>query len=151
MKNRRKIPPGSIIRISLSIHCYAYGRILNFRDMAIYDLQSSEGISELSEIVKMPIIFKGFVGTEHIEDGTWPILGCLPLNDSLQSSKYWLPEVGHKDKCKIFDNGNWFWLQPLSAGTGLFSGSIWRPEHIDEWLINHFSGFSNDKFNLDWV
>jgi hypothetical protein len=143
MAKRQKEIPGGIVKIEFDNPYHTYGRILNYHDVALYDFKTDQDVTDLSEIVKRPIIYKMIVNEGGVKYGKWPIIGVLPLERELQTSKYYLEEIGRPDLCKIIENGNIRYNVPKEEGIGLEVGAVWDPIHVEEFLRDHYAGKEN--------
>jgi len=137
MRNNKEIS-GGIIKIIFDFPYHTYGRILNYGDIAFYDFKTKQDGWPSQEIIKSPILFRSIVNIGGVKVGRWPILDAIPLEENLAHSKYWLPEFGHHDFCKIFEDGKVRFMVPLKEAEGLNEGSIWSPEQIEERLRDYY-------------
>jgi hypothetical protein len=146
MRNNKEIS-GGIVKITFDSPYHTYGRILNYGDIAFYDFKTNENGRPSREIIKSPILFKSIVNIGGIKVGRWPIIDTIPLEGNLVPSKYWLPEFGHDNFCKIFEDGKYKFMVPLKEAEGLNEGSIWSPEQIEERLRDYYQGKNNRWLN----
>lgn len=143
MAKKQKEIPGGIVKIKFDPPYHTYGRILNYGDVALYDYKTDLDITDLNEIVSRPIIYKMIVNEGGVKYGRWPIIGVVPLEKELRTSKYYLEEVGRPDLCKIIENGNITYNVPKVEGIGLEVGAVWDPMHVEEFLRDHYAGREN--------
>lgn len=143
MAKRQKEIPGGIVKIIFDEPYYTYGRILKYGDVALYDCKTDHDIPDLQEIVNHPIIYKMMVNEGGVKYGRWPIIGILPLEESLQNTKYYLEDFGRPDFIKIIENGVIRFNVPKDEGIGLEVGTIWSPIHVEEFLKDYYAGKEN--------
>jgi hypothetical protein len=145
---KQKVIPGGIVKIIFDEPYYTYGRILKHGDVALYDCKTTQDITELTEIVKCPIIYKMIVNEGGIKYGRWPIVGTLPLEQQLQNTKYYLEDFGRPDFVKIIENGDIRFNVPKAEGVGLEVGAIWDPIHVEEFLGDYYAGRENASLKM---
>ena len=144
-RKRQKEIPGGIVKIPFDDGWHTYGRILNYGDLAIYDLKTQEDITDLDYIISRPILFKCIVNDNGVKGGKYPIIGIIALETSLENSKYYFgPTPGNEDY-GIYENGNLRKAISKEECIGLPVGAVWDPDHISERLKDHYSGVE-DKF-----
>ena len=83
-RKRQKEIPGGIVKIPFDDGWHTYGRILNYGDLAIYDLKTQEDITDLDYIISRPILFKCIVNDNGVKRGKYPIIGIIALETSLE-------------------------------------------------------------------
>jgi hypothetical protein len=150
MKKQKEIP-GGIVKIKFDDPYHTYGRILNYGDVALYDCRVDKDITDLHEIIKRPILYKMIVNEGGVKYGRWPIIGTLPLEETLQNSKYYLEEIGRTDVCKLIENGKITFNVPAEKCIGLEVGAIWDPMHVEEFLRDCYAGRENVSLKLNDV
>lgn len=143
-RKRQKPIPGDIVSIKFDNSFHTYGRVLNFGDLAIYDCKSTEEKDDLQEIIASKVILKVIVNIGGVEMGRWPIIGNVPLEISLQQSKYYVEEVGSSKKYQICDNGTYYYGLDESACIGIPYGGIWDPAHIEQILIDYYNRIDSE-------
>jgi hypothetical protein len=143
MAKKQKETPGGVVKIVFDGEYHTYGRILNYGDVALYDYKTNRDVVDLEEIVTHPIIYKMIVNEGGVKYGRWPIVGVIPLEKELQTSKYYLGEIGRPDLCKIIENGVITFNLPKSEGIGLEIGAVWDPIHVEEFLRDYYAGREN--------
>ncbi|QEC53035.1 immunity protein 26 of polymorphic toxin system [Anseongella ginsenosidimutans] len=142
MIKKQKPVPGDIVKVKIDESMHTYARILNYTDFAFYDALTSEDIKAVEEIVSKPILFKAIVNDRGVEDGLWPIIGNVPLEDSLMNSTYYLPDIVDPSHFRIRENVK---IREASREecVGLEVGVIWDPIHIEQRLKDHYEGNEN--------
>ena len=147
MKKQKEIP-GSIVKIKFDDAFHTYGRVLNYGDIALYDLRVDHDITDLYEIIKRPIVYKMIVNEGGVKYGRWPIVGALPLEEKLHSSRYYLEEIGRNDVCKLIENGKITFNVPKEKCIGLEVGAVWDPIQVEEFLRDYFAGRENISLKM---
>lgn len=141
MKRQKEIP-GAIVKVPFDGEYHTYARVLNYGDLAFYDCKTKEDIGNLKDVTSKPILFKCIVNINGVQRGKYPIIGEVPLEDTLKDSKYYLaPPVG-SNQYRISANGG---IRNASREecVGLEPGIIWDPVHIDVRLTDHYAGREN--------
>jgi hypothetical protein len=148
MAKKQKEIPGGVVKVKFDDNLHTYGRILKYGDLAFYDCKTETDIDNLNEIIRSPIIFKGMVNVEGVQYGRWPIVGVLPLEDELQSTKYYTGEIGKPDLCIIIENGIFSFNVPKEQAIGLDIGIFWSPETVEERIRDYYTGKENITLKL---
>ena len=65
---------GDVIKIALKDGNFCFGRVLEEPLIAFYDLKT-DGVPEIEEIVRLPILFKVWVMNHAITSGSWEVVG----------------------------------------------------------------------------
>lgn len=139
-RKRQKEIPGGIVKIPFDDGWHTYGRILNYGDLAFYDLKTQEDITDLDYIISRPILFKCIVNHNGVKKGNFPIIGIIPLEASLENSKYYLsPPVG-SDEYGIYENGNLRKANSVEECIGLPVAGVWDPDNLSQRLRDHYAG-----------
>lgn len=142
MDKKQKSTSGDIVRVKIDETCHTYARVLNHSDLAFYDLVSEQEVEALNSIVSRPVLFRAIVNYRGVEGGLWPIIGNLPLEDSLQNSIYYLTDVTDPNYFRICENGE-IRDATVEECKGLEVHAIWDPVHIEQRLKDHYAGKPN--------
>lgn len=136
---RRKL--GDVVKIRLDDASCAFGRVLAEPIIAFYDLKSVE-IPALDTIVAAPIAFRVCVMNSVITDGTWPVLGNVPLTEELLMSIAFRKRDLISGKITIYRDGV---ETPATKEecANLECAAVWSPSHILDRLRDHFAGLPN--------
>ena len=90
---------GDILSIELGDGEWSYGRVLKQPLIAFYDLRSNR-ISNVEEIIGSNVLFTIWVMNDAMASGRWPVIGSLPLEESLkQPVKFYKQDVISKKLC----------------------------------------------------
>ena len=143
MKNTKTYPTGTFLRISLSDGTFAYGRVLEFAYIAFYDYRTSSPSGDLDVIESMPV---AFVLTVRMRDaGRWLDIGCRELRGDVgEPVVRFKQSLADPTRCVIYDSvGNERQATPQQC-IGLEPPATWDGKHVEERLLDYFSGRPND-------
>lgn len=140
MKSTRRIV-GDIVKIPLGDGTHTYARVLPEATFAFYDSHVAEDLAA-EEVVKKTILF--FVAVMHhaVKKGRWPIVGHIPMDESLQSPPKFIQDALDKNKFEIYAHGR---SRPATQQEciGLERAAVWEPEHVEDRLRDHYAGRKN--------
>lgn len=135
--------PGAVLRVDLDGQWHTYARMLAKSSwIAFYDgrVTTAEGPVE---IVKRPVLFVVYVSPIAYDKGHWPKIGHVTLEVApIPIPNQFTQGIGSK-ACEIIDE---FWnSRPASPQEciGLEPAAVWRPEHVEERLRDHYAGRPN--------
>lgn len=141
---RNKLTSGTILKVPLKNNSFTYARVLNFYDIGIYDFKLKQDLG-LEDILSGKILFSVKVDFNDLIFVGWPIVGFAQLEEELQHSKYWLPEIGHPDKCKLMVDDIIHYNIPASEANNLEYGIRWSPYDIIDRINDHHDGKPNKR------
>jgi hypothetical protein len=150
MAKRQKEIPGSVLAINLEDGNYCYGRILKKGYVAFYDLRTTEIIHDLEHIAQSPVLFIAITYPYVVKKMRWLIIGCLPLEPSLQVLPPQLTLTPGKERYSIVD----FFIYDPNEGVAIRGPwkeeyasyemqVIYAPEAIEQRIRDHYAGVEN--------
>lgn len=142
---KQRITSGSIIKIDLGEGYHSYGRIIKNAGYGFYNILTKEEISDMKEIIGLPILFIVAVYNDAITRGRWIKVGKMPLEPSLEIMPNKFIQDGlHPDRFSIY-NPNTGEISPSTREEciGLERAAVWEPEHVEERLRDYFAGRKN--------
>jgi hypothetical protein len=137
-----KHEPGRFLRIRLSDATYAYAREVEAPFTAFYDHRTASPSNDLDEIANKPVLFT--VAVRLSEPTRWEPIGIRPLEGAVAAPVVGFhQEIGDFRKCIIFDSaGNERTATPEEC-VGLERDAVWDQNHIEERLLDTFTGRPN--------
>jgi hypothetical protein len=149
-KKRREIELGTIFEIDLGNMGRAYAVRSAGNDVAFFDYLSDE-VPSPELLATKKILFRLNVAFDELVSGHWPIVGHMPLVETLdQPAAYWNQPVGSNDVF-IYRQGK---FQPATHEEvrGLEPLITWFQSHSEERLRDHFEGRPNRTIEyLNWI
>ncbi|HEX6686419.1 MAG TPA: immunity 26/phosphotriesterase HocA family protein [Candidatus Limnocylindrales bacterium] len=138
----RKGKPGDIVRIDLGDGRHTYGQLVTDPYVAVYDLPTTQEVTEMAEVVARPILFIVAVFDSAIGRRGWPVVGQAPPGSPIVT----VPDSFLQDvflNCKIVDvQGNTRPASPQECA-GLERYAVWDPADLTERLRDHYAGRPN--------
>jgi Immunity protein 26 len=134
---------GDIVKIPLEDGTHTYARVLPDASLAFYDSRGTEDI-EVSRIVTLPILFFAAVMYRAITRGRWPVVGHVLRDDGLRAPPKFIQDPLDARKFSIYEDGQ---IRPASRQEclGLECAAVWTPEQIEERLLDHYAGRTNEQ------
>ncbi|SHN34378.1 immunity 26/phosphotriesterase HocA family protein [Chitinophaga sp. CF418] len=142
---RQKITIGSIIRIKLPCHKYAYARILKNANYAIYDLITENEFEDINEIISKNILFIIAVYDKAVTSGRWPKIGNAALETTLDTLPMkFIQDPVDSSQFRLYDpnTGNMTKGQRKDC-IDLEKAAVWEGEQVEERICDHYAGKPN--------
>lgn len=129
---------GIFLRIPLADGSFAYGRLLTSPYSAYYNYRTTAPDSDLDRIASKPILFRAAVRQ------SWEVIGWRQLEDPLtQPVVRFHQDIGDFRRCTIYDSaGNERAAEPQEC-IGLERAAVWEQHHLEERLLDAFTGRPN--------
>lgn len=145
---RIRCRPGDIVRIPLEDGIYAYGRLLDSLIFQAFDVQTADDAPP-ENITELPILFIVWIGLDSVERGRWPIVGHVDLTEEERTTP-----VKFSKQDSISGRLTIYWSDPVTKENfeiptsleechKLERAAVWRPEHLEDRLRDHFEGQPN--------
>jgi hypothetical protein len=130
---------GDVVQIPLGKRTFGYGLKLK-GTYAFYDAKSPPPLS-LAEVVTRPLLFRLWVHDSAVEDGSWPIIGNVPVPKGLLKEPWFFrkdPISGAWSRYR----GDPLTVRPATEEEcqALECAAVWQPEHVIERLRDYFAG-----------
>ncbi len=131
---------GDILEIVLADGSLSYARVLEEPLIDFFDCNSKD-VLDVNQIMLKPIVFKLWVASYAIHSGRWRIIGNVPIESKDNNYQFYRQDPINK-KLYIMSNGV---HQPatLDDCINLECAASWDPEHIEDRLIDYYSGKPN--------
>jgi len=136
-KQKRKV--GAVVSIKVPNEQFAYARVLDKANYAIYDFFTTNEESDVKRITSSKILFIISVYDDAGISGRWTNIGFNELEQDLQS----LPFKFIQDKL----DPKLFYLYDPNTGKStpsnfevckeLERAAVWEPEHVEERIVDH--------------
>lgn len=135
---------GDVLSIPLSGGRHGYAWVLSKSLMAFFDYFSpSDAAVSVQELVTKPIAFKIWVMKHAVTDGTWPIIGRVPVPGELMKSPEFFKQDPLNGRLSITLNGGDERPASLDDCRSLERAAVWEPSHVVERLEDQFAGREN--------
>ena len=144
INKRIKRKEGDIVLIKLPNNSFCYGRVLADPLLAFYNLNTSQPLLDIDQIIEKNVLFKVWVIKHAITSSRWEIIGNRNLDSNLISSSLFFKQDMLTKEFTIYDSRTGL---EISAGydecKSLERAAVWEPEHIEDRLKDFFEGNAN--------
>lgn len=133
---------GTFVRIPLADGSFGYGRVLPNPYIAFYDFRTTEPSSELDVIESKPVLFTQAV--RLFDYDRWANLGKRKLEGEVAKPvERFMQDLADFRQCTIYDSGGMSRDATPEECVGLERAAVWDPHHIEQRLLDQFSGRPN--------
>ncbi|MBM9549246.1 immunity 26/phosphotriesterase HocA family protein [Leptospira sp. 201903074] len=142
---KQKRTLGHIVRIDLGRGDYCFAQILKVASYAFYDIKTKDKDIPVAEIQKRPVLFVCAVYDYAVTEGHWEKIGKVDKGFEITEfpMKFIQDELNPK-KFELYNpvTGE---ITPASRKEceGLERAAVWKPEHVEDRLRDHFNGIPN--------
>ncbi len=142
-KQRRTI--GAFVAIPLSTGQFAYARILDDAEYAVYDLVTSHVETDVELIRSKPVLFLVAVYNDAVTSGRWEKIGKMPLEDNLRVLPLkFIQDAIHPEQFSIYNPNTGEIRETTKVEcVGLERVAVWEPEHVESRIIDYYAGRPN--------
>lgn len=133
---------GTFLRIPLDDGSFGYGRVLANPYIAFYDYRTAAPESDLTALASKPILF--IQSVRLVDSARWVNIGAMDLEgDAAKPVVRFMQDLADFRECTIFDTAGMERKATPEDCIGLERAAVWEPHHIEQRLLDTFTGRSN--------
>ena len=141
-KARRNV--GDVVTIPLGGDRVGFGLVLEEPLVAFFDSCSKIGMEPaIEKIVEMPVAFRIWVMNQPLVDGSWPVIGRVPVPPRLLQPPWFFKQDPISGKVTIGRTGGEEFQPEPGQLEGLERAAVWSAAHVIERLRDHIDGRPN--------
>jgi hypothetical protein len=135
-------PPGTFLAIPLADGSVGYGRVLVAPYLACYRYRTPTRSTDLDALEAAAVLF--IVAVEQPYADRWPAVGRRELTGPVAEPVVrFIQDPLDPARCVIFDSAGGRRNAEPQDCVGLERAAVWRPDQIEQRLLDHFLGRPN--------
>ncbi|MGN6497625.1 MAG: Imm26 family immunity protein [Tsuneonella sp.] len=141
---RRRV--GDLLKVNLADGRHSYAQVADEPLIVFFDGAFTEDAS-LDVVITLPVLFRIWVHNDAVRNGTWSVVGNLPLSPDNAAEPYFFKQDAVTGALALYhssfaDTG---WERSASATEcyGLECAAVWDPEHVEDRLRDYYAGRPN--------
>jgi Immunity protein 26 len=145
----KRIVAGDVIKIPLGDGdgTHTYARVFPGASYGFYDWLATEELP-IEQVIRLPILFFAAVMDSAVNEGRWPIVGHVPLDDRIVPPPKFIQDPLNSNSFSIYLNSGEIIQATREECLGLERSAVWYPEHMEDRLRDQYAGRENKWVEL---